>query len=100
MEITALSYTVGVKRTFLPGYTKYHVLKHDNETVGNTTRLNLHCIDGSIVGIPDIAQKQIILYSNFNTAVHTQRRIKASQAHRQPEAIEGMEEHAADGNGI
>lgn len=69
MDLLSFSYTIGVKRRFFPiFYKKYKVLKHATEPQGDTIRLVLTAVDGSVIVIPEITKRQWIVYPDFIVA--------------------------------
>lgn len=73
MNPNEFAYTIGIRPRYLPFFKKYRVLKHSNEAIGSTIRLNLHCADGALIGIPDIAKQTIKLYPDYNESMQKQR---------------------------
>lgn len=76
MDLANVSYTLGVKRRFLPGYRKFRTLGHKNETVGAEIRLVIRTVDGALVTIPDVAKREIKVYPDFNNAMQNQKALK------------------------
>lgn len=67
-------YTVGVKRRFLPGYTKYRVTAHKSQFDLNgyslrIPRLVLTLADGSELALPGALDRGIIIYPDFKSGL-------------------------------
>ena len=76
MDIVALSYTVGVKRRFLPFYKKYSVVGHTNESLAGSTRLVLNMRGGSVIVIPEIHKKYVQIYPDYLSASSYLKKVK------------------------
>lgn len=89
------SYTIGIKRRFLPFYRKFRVFGHKNETVGQDVRLVMTMVDGSTLAVPDIAKRFLRVYPDYDNAKANQEKFKAGKISPPPVEIE--EEAEPDG---
>jgi len=64
-----MSYTLGIKRRFWPGYTKYRVTAHETDYNANEIRLIIHLADGSKMVIPNMDRRVFKLYPDFSIAM-------------------------------
>lgn len=82
------SYTLSVSCRFLPlKWYKYKVVKHQNEQVGDSTRLVLTLPDGSVIVIPEITKRHMKVYADVHAAEARFKKFKEEQlsAGRQPQ---------------
>jgi len=76
--ITAIAYTVGIRRKLGFFFRRYKVIGHQNESLGDSVRLILRLVDGSVLIIPEITKKSVIVYPDYTNAAENLRRIKGS----------------------
>lgn len=64
MNQSIISYTVGIKRRFLPLFKRYSVTGHDTDS----GCLLLNLTDGSQLSVPGVTQKVIKVYPDYRNA--------------------------------
>lgn len=92
--MSRMLYTISVKKWW--GWKSYRVHRHVAETVGDTAWWVLDLVDGSVLTIPDIGRKQVLVHPDFaaeNERVQTERRTLEQQA--QARANEIVRSHMA-----
>lgn len=89
------SYTIGIKRRFLPFYQKYKVLGHKTEMLGQSGRLVMTMVDGSTLTIPEIGKRFLRVYPDYDNAIANQKKFKAGKMQSPPPMTE--DEVSADG---
>jgi hypothetical protein len=78
-----MSYTVGIKRRFFPGYRKVQVTAHD----WNNFRFILNLTDGSQEIIPGFSSRGVKVYADFWTHLHMQQaKVVPRETPREPPA--------------
>lgn len=70
--MTRITYTISVKKWW--GWRSYRVHNHVAEAVGSTAWWVLTLTDGSVLTIPDIGSKQVLIHPDFK---HENERVKA-----------------------
>lgn len=78
MQPFGISYTVGVRRRFLPIFRKYVVTGHDTENMPSGARLHLVLADGSQLAIPGIDRRVFKVYPDYRNAQLNLDKLRAS----------------------
>lgn len=60
-----MEYRIGVKRRFFFGFKNYLVVGHKTEILGDSARLILRFLDGTILTVPRIDMKAVKIYAEF-----------------------------------
>lgn len=80
MTFSDFSYTLAVSGRLFPFlYKKFKVVKHQNEQVGDSTRLVLTLPDGSVIVIPEISKRHMKVYADVHAAEARFKKFKEEQ---------------------
>lgn len=77
MKVAALTYTVGVKHSFLPFFKKYRVSGHQNDELAGHVRMLLRLPDGALLIIPEVLKKTVKIYPDYEESKVEQAKLKA-----------------------